>query len=203
MTLHTFRSPFVYTHTVNNHEFLKAELMPSILSQYTQNKTNDDYRWARTNTINNHHAQDLSLFTPQILKDMIWNPLDAMFDDMKSFYSIPYKSHLAGIWWNVYTAGSTAQVHDHRGYDLSGVYLLHMNEPNTLTFQPECYDGFFPFTYDILYTDSITQEGTVLFFPSAMKHYVNPCTEMRVSISFNLICDVNKDQCNPMKVLIA
>lgn len=44
MTLHTFRSPFVFAHTVDNHEFLKAELMPSILQQYTEKQSNEDYR---------------------------------------------------------------------------------------------------------------------------------------------------------------
>ncbi len=191
--LYRFKSPFVYTQKVNNHEFIKAQLMPHILSFYTQHKDDPDYHWADSQTINNHHQQDLSVFTEQMYKDIVWDPVDAMLIELNQTPS-PARSHIAGMWWNIYPAGSFAQVHDHRGYDLSGAYFLHMNEPNTLMFEPQCNDGFFPFTYDILATHDITQEGYVAIFPSSLKHYVNPCKEMRVTISFNLSCDVMTDE---------
>ena len=74
--------------------------------------------------------------------------------------------------------------------DLSGAYFLHMDEPNTLCFQPYSFDGFFPSSSsDYLSTSDITEEGYVAIFPAHLLHYVNPCKSQRVTISFNLLCD--------------
>lgn len=204
MTLHLHpRPPFLYTQQIENHEYIKAQLMPHILSFYQEHKDDEDYHWGNINVVNNHRHQSVELFTNQILNDLIWNPTDNMIEEMNGHYPIPARSHLAGIWWNIYPAGSYAQVHDHRGYDLSGVYFMHMNEPNTLVFQPDSNDSFFPWTADTLYTDKMTQEGSLVLFPSGLKHYVTPVSEMRISISFNLICDITDRKTNPMKMLIS
>jgi len=204
MTLHLHpRPPFLFTTQIESHEYIKATLMPHVLSFYHEHKDDENYYWGKINVVNNHHHQSVSLFTNQILTDLIWNPLDLMIKEMNGCYPVPAQSHLAGIWWNIYPAGSYAQVHDHRGYDLSGVYFMHMNEPNSLVFQPESQDSFFPFTSDTLYTDKITKEGTLVLFPAGMKHYVTPVSEMRISISFNLICDISTDKKNPMNILVS
>lgn len=199
--LHQFKAPFVYVHRVQNHDAIKAQLMPNILSFYHEHKNDPDYHWAKSKTVNSHCHQDLSIFTPEMYREIVWNPLDAMLNELPD-YSKPYKSYLTSMWWNIYPPQSFAEVHDHRCYDISGAYFLHLTEPNTLCFDPPCHDGFFPFTHETLHTDDITSEGDVVLFPSALRHYVNPCLELRATISFNIACDITETNTNPLSQVL-
>lgn len=183
--LHKFRSPFVYIQKVKNHEFFKSQLVSHILEFYNKNQNDSKYFWGNSQTVNNHYHQDKSIFTDEMYNNIIWNPIDNMFRELKD-YPIPSKSYLSGIWWNIYPPGSFAESHNHQGNDLSGVYFLHLTEPNTLIFEPPCNDGFFQLTYETLNTKDITEEGDVVIFPSSLRHHVNPCQNLRIGISFNI-----------------
>jgi uncharacterized protein (TIGR02466 family) len=193
MTLYVHpRPPFIFVTTIQNHESIKAQLMPDILSFYHEHKDDEQQHWNKIPVVTNYNHQSVDCFTDEIKQDLIWNSLDLMFHEMNGHYPIPSQIHLTSIWWNVYTSGSYANSHDHRGYDLSGVYFLHMNEPNTLVFEPDSSDSFFPWTTETFYTNDKTTEGSLVLFPSSMKHYVTPVSEMRITISFNLICNLSE-----------
>jgi len=195
MTIQFTKPQFFYHQKVENHDLIKCALLPHILSYYHTHQKDSNYTWGITQTVSssNHENEDdlyilKEVITDSMYKDIIWNPLDNMMKELhENTYNVPQESFLSSLWWNVYPAGSFAQPHTHRGHDLSGVYFLHMNERNTLMFQPASQDNLFAFT-DRVYDTEHIPEGHVILFPSMLQHYVNPCKEMRVSISFNIRC---------------
>lgn len=192
--IHTFNAPFVFTTKVTNHADIKQHLLPHILSYYNQNKNKQQCKWGTSQTITNHYDQDWSVYRQSDITDIIWNPFNQMLEELSTtnqFISGPPKqSKLSSLWWNIYSPNSFAPPHDHRGYDFSGAYFLHLTEPNTLCFQPYSFDGFFPTSSnDYLQTNTITEEGYVAIFPAYLLHYVNPCESQRVTISFNILSD--------------
>jgi len=203
--LYRFPSPWLYVHRVAAHEQIKSKLKPIMLDYYNQHKDDVDYQWDKSPMINSHYHQEPTYFDSQMVNEIVWKPLDAMFGELKSddsFY-MPAKSHLIGIWWNIYPPNSWAPLHTHLGHDLSGSYFLELDEPNTLSFSPPILDGYFPFSESLHHTNEITSEGDVVIFPSALQHYVTPSKKLRMSISFNLLCDAPEDKVNPLMRLIS
>ena len=100
----------------------------------------------------------------------------------------PEKFEIDGFWWNNYQAGGNTRVHKHSRSDWSGIYLLHLEEPNTTTFIAQY--GEAPNT-DFMNKnktmDEVT-EGHVMIFPSFLLHYAQPSVKNRIIISFDVIC---------------
>jgi hypothetical protein len=201
--LHHFNSPWISVQQVAKHQEIKDKLMPIMLAYYEEHLTDPNYIWGKSQTVNSHYHQDLTVFDADMIQEIVWNPLDAMFEEQKqSGMKMPEKSHLIGMWWNIYPPHSWAPTHKHLGYDISGTYFLELDEPNGLVFVPPCIDGYFPFSSENYFTDEITQESNVVFFPSGLAHYVEPCNKRRMSVSFNILCDAPEKQVNPLMRLI-
>jgi hypothetical protein len=95
--------------------------------------------------------------------------------------------YVKGIWCNYYESGGFHGVHHHEKSDISGIYILHLEEPNTTV--------FYNFTDCMLLPMSRTTEdigeGSVILFPSHLLHEAKPSNKARVTLAFNLECDTN------------
>jgi len=194
--IHKFNSPFIFTMKIKNHLDIKKHLTPIISAHYESNKDKQQSKWGKSQTITNHYNQDWSAYRQSDIDDIVWQPVNQMFEELSStkqlLDGVPKQSKLLSLWWNTYEPNSYAPPHDHRGYDFSAVYFLHLDEPNTLCFQPYSFDSIFPsVSTDVVFTDDITEEGSIVIFPAHLLHYVNPCKKIRRTISFNIQCDLD------------
>ena len=204
-TIFTFPSPFVYSTQIENHQEIKQEVLPKIL-QLAEGKQDDiSYQWApgrnSGNLVTNYSQaiSDLnSCLNPSHYTDIIWKPLDDMYntilsDDYSIDYSLsnPKQTTITQIWWNVYEKDSQAPIHTHgHGHGLiSGVYILHSTEPNNTVFAKDQTHAWASSAEDYIHTTEYLNEGSVMLFPSSLIHYTLPCLSNRVSISFNLITE--------------
>lgn len=200
--LFTFPSPFVYSTQVENHKDIKQKVLPKILQLAKEKQDDLLYDWSDRD----NHPKVITNFkqaTNELnfcldeshYQDIIWTPLDKMFDILLSNdYSIDYsksqpsQTSISTIWWNVYEKGAYAPIHTHgNGVGrISGLYILHSNEPNNTVFITD-HTHSWTSTEDYKHTTDYIKEGSVLLFPSSVIHYTLPCLFDKVSISFNLV----------------
>ena len=211
-SIFTFPSPFVYSTQVNNHQQIKQLVLPKIL-QLAEEKQNDpsfertdrpsggplhsllhDRYWSTVITNFTEATSNLNFLETSQYIDIIWTPLDNMFNILSSDeYCIDYSKYqpkettIKQIWWNVYKKGAYAPIHTHSaGAGLfSGVYILSADEPNNTIFSMD-HTHSITTTEDFIHTTEYLTEGSVMIFPSSLTHHTLPCLEDRVVISFNL-----------------
>ena len=180
--IYEFDSPFVYWTEVNNHKTIKDSLVPTIkaLSKSDTNTVTVD------GSISSYYHQTYPYINKSMLTDIVYNPVQQKIEE-KGFDK-PEKFEIDGFWWNNYQAGGNTRVHKHSRSDWSGIYLLHLEEPNTTTFIAQY--GEAPNT-DFMNKnktmDEVT-EGHVMIFPSFLLHYAQPSIKNRIIISFDVIC---------------
>ena len=180
--LYEFDAPFVYWTEVDNHKSIKAQLMPFIekLSQ------NDKCTVSVNGSISTYYHQTYPYINGKMLEDIIWKPLDNMMNSRGiEKPSDGYK--LDGLWWNNYQPGGFANVHKHERADWSGIYLLHLEEPNTTTFYAQYAQHPNSHYMSQYKTFDEVGEGNVMIFPSGMQHAALPCISNRIIISFDII----------------
>lgn len=198
MGCYTFPSNFVYWEKVDEHQEIKEEYLPKIKNSSIDLPRKDSWL---CNVINSAHHKELNnkIFDEYFIDKVIWKYFDKMLENRPYDFEVPKRSAIAGVWYNIYSEGQYQEAHDHYGsfmytseetttVDLfSGIYLLELNEPNkTVFFQPaptpvnKSLSG-------ISYPTDHIEEGTVLFFPSGLLHYVLPVTKTRTTVSFNII----------------
>lgn len=138
---------------------------------------------------------------PQFLDDhfyntVVWKPFDNMLEVMKDKIGLPSptSSKITSLWYNKYIGGEWQEIHNHcppagstQPQQYSGIYLMELDEPNSTIF----YESNTPSAFNssgsaLSYTTSDFEEGTVIIFPSELEHYVNPCVNNRVTVSFNI-----------------
>jgi hypothetical protein len=184
-----FPPPFIFKGHSKNHEQHKEQLVSLILSEFEKNQDNEYKFDYNDNFLNSEQYQDIVLEPTKELLKTLYDP--------SNFYTIsknkPKNIKLKDIWWVVYNSGTYAETHKHGFYGISGVYFLELNSTNTTNF---IVDNPYPISdfKDIgksgkenpLHTADYAQEGDVFLFPSAMHHYVNPVSERKLSIAFNL-----------------
>lgn len=193
-----FPSAYVFRCPVKNHESIKKELLPVLLEEYEWNKNNDDYAWSLDNPsgiVTNYKSCDRKYYSKKHYDEIVWNSMDALIDFLYVKNQVycplpisPKNSVLQNIWWNVYDPDAYAIVHNHGYGDISGIYILELNEPNTTTF---IANDVHPYGRANLYdrtTKELTyaKEGDVLLFPSSLLHYVHPAKKRRVTVAFNI-----------------
>jgi len=189
---------YIYHGAALNHATHKEMLLPKILSEYEQNKDNEDYLWipeAQSKVKTNFSNADSNLLTQDQYHDIVWNAvnefIDIIYDKNSPVIPSPDRpkdSNILGLWWNVYHQGDYVESHSHRSEGVSGVYFLELTETNSTTF---VYDNHYTLSHKISswttkYTANYVKEGDVLLFPSTLNHYVNPVVNRKVSISFNI-----------------
>jgi|694.fasta_scaffold124343_2 uncharacterized protein (TIGR02466 family) len=202
--LKLFPGPFVYHDSIENHQDIKQDILPKIIEECENNKTNESYIWQTYASVNNNARTNFyntrsDLFQQKHIENIIHKPLNKLLDSLynENFVAIPSTSlpqnaKIKAIWWNVYKKGEYVELHNHGLFGLSGVYFIDLpdDEVNSTTF---VYNNYYPLSDDkkedfsLLYHNSeYVKEGDVLIFPSSLKHYVNPVLTTKVSISFNI-----------------
>lgn len=189
--IETFLSPFLFSTSVPNHESIKAEFLPVIKSllklnkdEYLKNKKNSGWN---SNVYTSFDHELSFLRDRNFVKSIVWDPLDKFINETRQKKVIgqcPSSFTCDMIWFNYYESGGFQEVHDHLNNSClySGIYLLHLDEPNTTAFQSRHSNAFLTETK----TTEKYPEGTVFIFPSELLHYVNPVSKTKYTISFNI-----------------
>jgi len=185
--IYKFDCPFVFWTEVKNHKSIKNQILPFI-KKLSENNT---CTVTSDKAISTYYHQSYPYIQHTMLEDIIWKPLDEMMTTCGIEKPVNgYK--LDGLWWNNYQSGGFTKVHKHERADWSGIYLLHLEEPNTTTFYAQ-YAQHPNSNYMSQYkTFDEVGEGNVMIFPSGMQHAALPCTSNRIIISFDIIYNERK-----------
>ena len=192
MPTFNFDAPFIFWTKVNNHKQIKDTIVPviKIISD------NDNATVTVDGSTTTYYHQKYSYFTNDILENIIWKPLEQMHEEKN--ISKPQGYNLDALWWNNYTSGGRTKVHKHERADWSGIYLLHLEEPNTTTFYSqygEAPNSGYMNQHKVL-NDAV--EGDVIIFPSFMQHCGDVCTKNRIIVSFDVISEYER---SPLVIL--
>lgn len=181
-----FPGPFIYVHKLNNHEQIKKILLPYIEKDLELCPVvNCDNEYSQSSYYNNKVEFSNYLRERDLVDKIVWDPLDSCIDEFPFRVRNPIKkSHISDIWYNSYQPGGHYGFHTHGNSTFSGIYLLHLEEPNKTVFfgQGSSNSIYQSFNY---HTDDIT-EGHILIFPSEMYHIVKPVETKRIVIAFNI-----------------
>ena len=184
--IYEFNSPFVYWTEDNNHKTIKDSLIPTIkaLSESESNTVSEE------GSISSYYHQVYPYINRSMLTDIVYNPVQQMIEE-KGFDK-PDEFEIDSLWWNNYQAGGTTRVHKHSRGDWSGIYLLHLEEPNTTTFIAQY--GEAPNTDHLNESKTMDEvtEGHVMIFPSFLLHYAKPSIKNRIIIAFDVICHYDR-----------
>jgi hypothetical protein len=182
-----FNNNFIYWEEVNNHTHYKDYFVPEILKEtekYKNNPNNSELNnyYKNTNCFTSYFIQNSEIKYNNFIINAIYPALDRMI--LKMNLRLPSKSMIDNIWYNLYSEGGYHNVHIHRGKDISGIYLLELNDKNNTVFH--YMDGCVLFNSEFS-TENIP-EGSLILFPSNIPHEVKPCKKQKISISFNIKC---------------
>jgi len=199
MSIKFFPTNFVSFREVENHEEIKAQILPLILHYAEQYKSNKEYLWdsktqSKMITTYNHGANpEISrLILDQYIRNIVWDP----FREVVDFAGVMgfNDAGVTNLWWNYYNPGDYGELHAHSNSapgtpNFSGVYFLDLQETNTLEFYSPYLSSSHPIksTCHYMTTEDI-KDGMVCIFPASLLHQVKPVTKRRITISFNIGC---------------
>tara|TARA_B000000609_G_scaffold111701_1_gene86438 strand:- start:190 stop:768 length:579 start_codon:yes stop_codon:yes gene_type:complete len=184
--IHEFNAPFVFWTKVNNHKKIKDTLVPIIKTI----SNNDNSTVTVDGSTTTYYHQTYSYFTSDMIDDIILKPIEQMHTEKN--LNRPLRFHLDALWWNNYTSGGRTKVHKHQHADWSGIYLLHLEEPNTTTFYSQYGEApNIGYMNQHKVMDNAV-EGDVMIFPSFMQHCADACTKNRIIVSFDVISEFER-----------
>ena len=184
--IHEFNAPFVFWTKVNNHKKIKDTLVPIIKTI----SNNDNSTVTVDGSTTTCYHQTYSYFTSDMIDDIILKPIEQMHTEKN--LNRPLRFHLDALWWNNYTSGGRTKVHKHQHADWSGIYLLHLEEPNTTTFYSQYGEApNIGYMNQHKVMDNAV-EGDVMIFPSFMQHCADACTKNRIIVSFDVISEFER-----------
>ena len=201
--LKIFPPNFVFSQKVENHQEIKEKYYSKILDDNEKNgeyyrQTSSWYCEVSSSFFKDDGKDNFLIFDDFFMNSVVWNNFKPFFKEMRTIvddYPLPKKSKISQIWYNFYNKGEYQDMHSHLGSvdntdTFSGIYLMHLEEPNKTTFRQEgIIPGYNSFIYEY-FTDNY-EEGTVILFPSCLLHLVKPCDKNRVTVSFNIKCHYN------------
>ena len=207
---YSFPINFVYWQSVHNHKQIKSTLLKQILSKkdLTESKKPNGWKCEINTSFEMGYEFNEFLLDSQYINNIIWNPIDSMLDEFNPHINQPKSSFITNAWYNIYTEDSKDQyqeIHDHLSSSIvengkeyfasySAIYILHNSkkENSTVFFSSGPHTGKDPLSniyFDTSEYDTIG-EGSVLIFPAHLKHYVKPCFDNRVTISYNIYSEL-------------
>ena len=149
-------------------------------------------------------TDDGGRFFQQVLIPLIQTYADVFQDlGVQVPLSCPSRYYLSNFWCNIQQQVEFNPTHDHTGVYSFAVWMKNpvsysdqvklaaakgSNRPAVSTFQFH-YQDILGRTEDTIYPQSPEVEGTILFFPSRLRHSVFPfyeCEDARISISGNI-----------------
>jgi hypothetical protein len=117
-----------------------------------------------------------------IIHEVIFPALNNMINELNlNKYT---NKRIIDIWCNVYSPGGYAGVHNHSRSDISGVYILHNEEPNKTVF----YNFSNCMLLNVRKDTTELSEGNILLWPGHVLHESKPCDKNRVTIPFDIEC---------------
>ena len=196
-----FPIDFVYSQKVNNHQQVKSKILNEIILR--ENTEEKCWPLAKlTSSYSNTKEHNSFLCNDEIANDVVWNPLDNMFKEIKDKFNFswttPKSSIIHSCWYNIYNKGDYQEIHEHISfYDNDGyipsfsmIYILdNEGQKNTTVFRKKFPSTATPPPEDITYNTANCEdigEGTVLIFPSHLEHYVLPETGKKITCSYNV-----------------
>lgn len=197
-----FPSNFVYWEKVANHEKIKEQLLPTILEKQKETEATPGGWQCKVNTSFGQNTEfNRFLFQEEIIKELIWNPMDNMYSQLGDIIPIAEQSMLEDGWYSVYDNPVDHQEMHHHLSDrfgdggnyftsYSAIYLLRLQEEknSTVFYSRGPHTGMDPWK-SISYNpadDNPIEEGTVFIFPSHLMHCVNPSPNSRITVSYNI-----------------
>jgi len=196
--LFIFPPPFVWYTEISNHEEIKKKYLPLLNEEYLNKRDeyNEENYWDCSVT-SSFHAPNYTSCTfldDYFWSNVLWGPMDRMLDQVCGNLNIqpPINSRVSKVWWNKYKPGEWQEVHTHKSEGsyagvFSGIYLIESDEEDPVT--SFVNNQTFVYSSPIQNYETFkapVKEGCVILFPSEVMHYVNPCTNPRTTVSFNI-----------------
>jgi hypothetical protein len=168
-----------------NHSQIKERYLPPIKKFYNQHRDDKKYNWSAASVSNmktSFRIDNNAFFDADFCNQVIYSSLDE-FMKIHPFYSNKnIKSRVQDIWWNCYNHGDCVDFHSHGlPTSISGLYILESSEKNPTTFVSS--NGFYD---NELHRTDYAVEGSILLFPSSLRHYVPMVQNERTTVSFNI-----------------
>ena len=209
MSFYYFPNEFVYWDRVENHLEIKNELLP-LIKEKTKKVKNNPFGNCKFNTSyyrnGDIHDKENSFLMNKKMLDLIMFYLEKMTKKYKNNFNtnnINFKNMaIPSGWWNVYDIDQFQEEHDHvtepryiNGSlfysQFSVIYILHDdNDESSIVFRKNGPSPFLPpYNENVFRTNEIKEikEGTILIFPSNLRHLVKPCIKPgRVTIAYNI-----------------
>ena len=209
MSFHHFPGEFVYWDQIKNHEEIKNQLLPIILQKSKEN-TNNPYEACNLNTSlirdkQKAYDENVFLLSENVLKSVIFQNIQKLITQYNKVHNSNINigpSVVSGCWWNVYGEGDFQEEHNHIGSptnlendvfypSFSAIYILHdENEESSIIFRKDSPLPLKkPFEDYGFSTSNVRDigEGTIILFPSSLKHLVKPCAKPgRVTVAYNV-----------------
>jgi hypothetical protein len=181
----SFATDFVFVTRAKTHNEIKAELLPKIEASLPTTAGQHKGRWlCDVNTEFFSMVKNDTKYSRLIHTEVFPAVVDAM-KQQTHFYK-PATAEIVDIWYNRYSTAGTQEVHTHGTEGtFSGVYVLEAAEESPLVFfSPQAANAAF---LDGTFRPHLN-EGDIVLFPNHLPHYVLPCTSVRTTISFNVLC---------------
>jgi hypothetical protein len=197
-----FNHSFIYWEMVKNHNIYKKDILSKIFEIKNNKALLKKELFTKYDSYKNYYisikydknsdsliykddgGQDLINFDT-LIDNAILPAFDRMVQEMN--LKKPIEREIKAIWCNYYEKGGYHGLHHHEKSDISGVYLLHLEEPNLTNFYS--YNDCLLQTWSKDTKD--IEEGNIIFFPSHLLHEAKATDTARVTISFDIICDVD------------
>jgi len=187
-----FPTHFVWWKRLENHEEIKERYIPIIDQDYELNSLiyNSKNDWDCNVTTSFFSEVSVSpIFDDYFIKNVVWQTMDIMIKELHNRIKlpIPEESHLNHMWYNKYQKGQWQEIHNHNSGNVSfsGIYLIDLNEKNNTVFYNKHNINCF-YAEKSLFSTNHIEEGSVIWFPSELSHYVKPSLANRTTISFNV-----------------
>lgn len=193
---YAFPYNFVYWEKVNSHKEIKEKYYNNILDTQNNLKKNNEWVGELKTSYNNPSLNEF-LYEDYFTSNVIWPYFDNMLVEMRENIPLPMESYISCSWYNLYNPGDFQETHQHdKNYArirdkihvnaYCGIYLLHLEETNKTIFYEE---PPIPCSLDnsgVNFNTDFLEEGSIIFFPSGLSHYVLPAKAKRCTISFNI-----------------
>ena len=201
-----FPPPFVSFQKVEKHEEIKKQLTPQIEDHLEKNSDIIKNEWVCDVISSFHFGENDFLLENELLIEAIWDAYNSCLDGLICDNWISETTDLRSttlvdMWYNIYKSGGNQEIHTHKPFDFSGIYILDDTEINNTLFWYEA--NMFPSGLNSYmssnnpsYNDTAfgeVGEGYIVIFPGSLPHYVPTVKNRKTSISFNFECN---DTCN-------
>ena len=182
--IHTFTPEFFFHESISNHEHHKQILLPKL------EKDKERAHRVKTNGtgISTTGLVNFELFHEEFVSDTIWKPFNQMLSEFDTYLNKVkiVNSSVKTIWWNYYEPGEVCHPHRHYKSDFTGLYLLHLEEPNPTKFLPTNNSSNTYPLFDGIVSSEQCKEGDVLIFPGKILHWTTPIQTSRWVVIFDI-----------------